>query len=338
MGATIKDIARRLNISTSTVSYALNGGPRNVPEQVKANVLRVAKELNYRPNRIARSLVTRRSNTIGVLPTEATENLALSPYFQQCLNGILNEAERHRHDVLIYGRVNAAADNEQEAVSTLSDGRTDGVLIMAPVVDAPFLEGLRERGVPFCVINAWVPGGVCFNVNNFIGVRQGVEHLISLGHRKIAHLAGRQSLHDGRERKEAFAQVMSDHGLEIRPEWVIETDFTPKSGHEKALELFKSGELPTAVHCANDELAQGLYRAAWELDIKIPSDISVVGFDNTPPTVHMLPALTTVGQPIDRMAAEAVRALIAMAEGEVAESRTFDTDLVIRGSTAAIVA
>lgn len=336
MGATIKDIARRLNISTSTVSYALNGGPRNVPEEVKANVLRVAKELNYRPNRIARSLVTRKSSTIGVLPTEATENLALSPYFQQCLNGILNEAERHRHDVLIYGRVNAA-EASWDTVATLSDGRTDGVLMMAPMVGAPFLAELKERGVPLCLINSMVPGEVCFNVNNFIGVRQGVEHLISLGHRRIAHLAGRQTLHDGQQRKEAFYEVMAEHGLEVKPEWVIETDFTPISGHEKALALFQSGELPTAVHCANDELAQGLYRAAWELGISIPGDISVVGFDNTPATVHMLPGLTTVGQPIDRIAAEAVRALIAMADGEEAESRTFDTDLVVRGSTARIV-
>lgn len=332
MGATIKDIARQLNISTSTVSYALNGGPRNVPEEVKANVLRVAKELNYRPNRIARSLVTRRSNTIGVLPTEAAENLALSPYFQQCLNGILNEAERHRHDVLIYGRVNAA-EATYDTVATLSDGRTDGVLVMAPVVDAPFLSGLVEREVPFCVINARIPDVVCFNVDNASGVRQGVEHLIALGHREIGHLAGRQTLHDGRERKEAFVGVMEEHGLQVRPEWVIETDFTPSSGYDHALALLKSGSLPTAVHCANDEIAQGLYRAAWELGISIPRDLSVVGFDNIPSAGNMLPGLTTVEQPIDRMATAAVLSLMELADGREAKSMVFETALVVRGST-----
>ncbi|MES1227862.1 MAG: LacI family DNA-binding transcriptional regulator, partial [Armatimonadota bacterium] len=196
MSATIKDIAKRLNISTSTVSYALNGGPRNVPESVKEEVLRVAKELKYRPNRVARSLVTRRSNTLGVLPTENTINLALSPHFQLCVNGILNQAELHKHDVLIYGRF-TPGEADQDIVTTLSDGRADGIVLIAPFVNAPFFKGLTERGVPFTVVNAKIAGATCFTCDNFKGVYEGVKHLIDLGHTKIGHLAGWLSLHDG---------------------------------------------------------------------------------------------------------------------------------------------
>ena len=187
------------------------------------------------------------------------------------------------------------------------------------------------------MINAQVPGATCFTCDNFEGVRQGIEHLAQLGHKKIGHLAGRLSLHDGLERKVAFEKVMRDCGLEVREDWIKETDFTPMVGYERAKELLAMTDRPTAIFCANDELAQGFFRAAWELGLKIPDEMSVVGFDNTPHAGDMLPGLTTVAQPIEKMAEDAVKALISMVEGREGHSRTYETSLVIRGSTAAVV-
>jgi len=332
MAATIKDIARALNISTSTVSYALNGGPRKVPASVRDRVLRTAQELNYRPNRVAKSLVMRRSFTLGVLPTEATENLAVVPYFEQCFNGIINEAEVKEYDVLVYSRFSQGADTEQ-VLASLLDGRADGIVLIAPLVDTPVLRELQFRNIPHSVVNSMVEGSVCYSCDNSSGVRLAVEHLYSLGHRKIGHLAGRQSLQDGIERKEAFIQVMRDFELEVRPEWILDTDFSPNIGRMRAKEIFAMDDLPTALFCANDEIAVGVYQAAWELDISIPENMSVVGFDNSSLSTVMLPALTTVRQPVSAMGSEAVRGLLAQIEGQPIASRRFETELVVRSST-----
>lgn len=337
MGATIKDIASRLKISTSTVSYALNGGPRTVPDAVKQEVLRVAKELNYRPNRLAKSLVTGRSNTIGVLPTEATQNLAVIPYFQACFNGILNQAEIVKNDVLIYSSFPPNEGTVDDLIRNVSDGRADGIILIAPFLDSPVVAALQDRGIPHTIINASVEDSVCLQCDNRLGVEQAVRHLHDLGHTKIAHLAGLSTMTDGRERRDAFCDVMNQLGLTIRKDWVLETDFSPLSGQMAAMELLKdSSDRPTAIFCANDEIAIGAYHAAWDKQISIPEDLSIVGFDNQGSGTIMLPGLTTIQQPLETMGRDAVSKLISLIEGDCAESTQYETELILRGSTAAI--
>lgn len=334
MGSTIKDIATRLKISTSTVSYALNGGPRHVPESVRLEVLRVAKELNYRPNRLAKSLVTGRSNTIGVLPTEATQNLAVIPYFQACFNGILNEAEIVKNDVLIYSSFAPNEGSVDELILNVSDGRADGIILIAPFLDSPVVAALQERGIPHTIINAAVEGSACLACDNRLGVGQAVRHLHELGHTKIAHLAGLSTMQDGRERRDAFCTVMSELGLPIRSDWIIETDFSPHMGQFAANQLLADkSDRPTAVFCANDEIAIGAYHAAWERQISIPEELSIVGFDNQGSGTIMLPGLTTIQQPLETMGRDAVSKLVALIDGKCAESEQYQTELIIRGST-----
>lgn len=334
MGATIKDIARTLKISTSTVSYALNGGPRQVPAAVKEQVLRVARELNYRPNRVARSLVTRRSQTLGILPTQTTENFALSPYFQFCLNGAINEAEIAQHDVLVYSRFMPEGESFEAMIDTMSDGRADGIILIAPIVDSPIVSGLNERGVPIAVVNAEFADIPCFRCNNALGARQAVQHLVQLGHREIAHIAGWMKLQDAIQRYESFKLALAEAGLNYHPEWTLETDFTRFTGEQQAMKLLTMENRPTAIFCANDEIAVGVYHAAWELGIKIPDELSMIGFDNIATSSQMLPGLTTVSQPIEQMGRDAARALLALLCGEEADSFVYQTDLVVRGSTA----
>jgi len=334
MSATIKDIAQTLNISTSTVSYALNGGPRSVPAAVKDEVLRVARELNYRPNRVAKSLVTRRSHTIGILPTQAAPNLAVSPYFQMAFNGVLNQAEVKGFDVMVFSRAQSTASSAEELVGVLWDGRTDGTVLVAPYDKAPIIPALLQLGAPFTIVNSSVPGAVCVTCDNRHGVELALRHLIELGHRKIGHLAGPTTLEDSRIRREAFEQVMLSSGLEVRPEWIVETEYTSDSGEREAHALLDAHERPTAVFCGNDESALGLLRAARSRGMRLPDDLSVVGFDNIFNCEHMHPPLTTIEQPIGEMGRAAFDALIELIEGRPAESVVMETRLVLRESTA----
>jgi DNA-binding LacI/PurR family transcriptional regulator len=332
MGATIKDIARQLKISTSTVSYALNGGPRNVPESVRDEVLRVARELNYRPNRIAKSLVTRRSNTVGLMPTEANPDLTNSPYFQICFNAILNQAEAKAQDVLVFSRFIPKGPALESVLSTLCDGRADGIILLAPFVDSPLLRGLVQREVPFVVTSTETTEAISYTCDNRHGVSVAMNYLRSLGHRRIAHLAGHFGLHDAIERQDAVVSVARELGMEVRPEWIIQSLLNTDVAEEMLTSVLQSADRPTAILCFNDEIAMAAYRAANRLGMRIPADLSVIGFDNSFRCEHMSPALTSVEQPIAKIARCAFDALMALIEGESASSGRFETRLVLRDS------
>jgi DNA-binding LacI/PurR family transcriptional regulator len=331
MAVTIKDLARQLNISVSTVSYALNGGPRSVPEDVRQRVLDLAKELCYRPNRIARSLVTRRSHTIGVVPTEASINLAVTPYFQGVLNGILNTAEILEHDVLIYTRYDVKRANE--FVDTLLDGRADGLILLAPRIDSLAMEQLVGQ-IPFVVTSDERRNAAHFGCDNSGGVRQAVDYLVKLGHRKIGHIAGDLGIADGQDRLRAFREALAAHEIAVQPAWIEEGYFTNAGGFRAGLKLLQLEHPPTAIFCANDESAVGLMRAAWDRGVRVPEDVSVIGFDNSPVSAAITPSITTVGQPLEQIGAAAMEAVVGYVEThQRPESRTFDTQLFIRKST-----
>ncbi|MBX3095730.1 MAG: LacI family DNA-binding transcriptional regulator [Fimbriimonadaceae bacterium] len=333
MAATIKDIAKRLNISVSTVSYALNGGPRTVPEEIRDRVLAVAKELNYRPNRVARSMVTGRSDTIGIVPPEVSENLFLSPYLHLALNGIINEAGRLHQDVLLFTR--CGETDRDELASLLVDGRVDGVIFIAPHFSEKSVELASSMHSP-CVTVAGVPleGVLSFSVDNEAGVAQAMQHFYDLGHRKIAHIAGRLDMQDAILRLQAYQSFLRSHHLPYREEWVGMGQFTIEGGRKAMANLLSLPEPPTAVFCANDEMAIGALFEAHSRNIKVPLEISIAGFDMTPESANVFPGLTTVRQPIGEMSAAAVRALRDIIEcREPSENTVFQTDLIVREST-----
>ena len=332
MAATIKDIARTLKISTSTVSYALNGGPRTVPAEVRDRVLETAKSLGYRPNRIARSMITGRTNTYGVVPTEVSINLARSPYSQLILNGILNAAEVLRRDVLIFTGFDQREGDH--FANTLLDGRVDGVIFLAPPNENPIFAHLEEAQLPYVVTSTdRYPGVPTYTCDNVGGVRSALDHLYQLGHRRIATLYGKLWLDEGELRLQTFRKFMQDHGLEVPPEWMLDGDFTQNTGYEAAEKLLSCSQLPTAVFCANDEMALGFLRAAADRGISIPKQISLVGFDDSPFSFGVTPSLTTVRQPLEEMGAAAIQALEALRQGRPTNNRTFSTRLMVRATT-----
>lgn len=329
--ATIKDIAKKLNISTSTVSYALNGGPRPVPDEVRERVLKTAKELDYRPNRLARMLITGRSHTIGVVPTNPYPFLAITPYFQGCFNGIVNEAEALGKDVLLFTRYDQTEPDKM--ADTLLDGRVDGLVFLAPVKGSPIFEQIQQK-IPYVVLSGESHGGPLFGVDNFGGAKQVVEHLTSLGHQDIAIVVGLPNMDDAVERHQGFLEAMSERNLPVRPEWVVQGEFSRRSGYQAAEALLNLTPRPTAVFCSNDEMAHGFLEACRDQAVRVPEELSLVGFDDAALSAVISPSLTTVRQPWDDLGAAATRSLISLIEGEGAiASKQFSTQLIVRAST-----
>ncbi|MBL8049381.1 MAG: LacI family DNA-binding transcriptional regulator [Chthonomonas sp.] len=333
MAATIKDIAKKLNISVSTVSYALNGGPRSVPDEIRLRVLETAKELNYRPNRVARSMVTGKSDTIGIVPPEVSDNVFLSPYLHLALNGIINEAGRLHNDVLLFTR--CSETERDELASVLVDGRVDGVIFIAPHFSEKSVELAASMHSP-CVSVSGVPldGVLSFCVDNEGGVSAVLDHLFQLGHRKIAHIAGRLDMQDAIVRLQAYQAFLRGKHIPYREEWVGMGQFTIDGGRRAMAQLLALPDPPTAVFCANDEMAIGALVQAYSQGKRVPDDISIAGFDMTPGSEHVYPGITTVEQPIGEMSAAAVRAVRALADGqEPTDQSVFQSRLVVRAST-----
>ncbi len=330
--ATIKDIAKTLNISVSTVSYALNGGPRTVPQHVKDKVLTTAKELGYRPNRNARSLITRRTNTIGVVPPQLGTNIAMSPFIRDSLNGIVNESESSHYDVLLFTRCDQS--QTEEMLNDVLDGRVDGLIFLAPPIGSSSVNLVYDFGLPTVVTCSNGYAAPCYSSDNRHGVQIAMDHLVSLGHRKIGHLEGRPTLEDSVSRKTYFLEYVQENGLICKDDWIICGNFDPEGGYLAGKHIFESQDRPTAIFCGNDEMAFGLIRAAREYGIKIPEELSIIGFDDSSLCNFTYPLLTSVRQPIEELASFAFRSIIEMIEGHSpSSSSVFPTELIIREST-----
>lgn len=332
MGARLKDIAERLNVSISTVSYALNGGPRSVPPEVSERIRKTAAELGYRPNRIARSLAAGRTMTIGVVPVVMNAGMVSAPYFQGCFNGIVVESKRRDYDVLLYTHDSL---EPERLTDSLLDGRVDGLVFLAPHVGSSVLHRAAAEGIPFSVLSGLsIDSAPAFNCDNLGGVAAAVAHLVQLGHTKIGHLCGNQGMVDGRERLEGFRHGLRQARLPERPEWVVDGAFSTECAFAQASQILAKKNRPTALVCANDEMAAGVYRAAWELRLRIPEELSVVGFDDSSAARLVLPPLTSVHQPMEEMGAAATGAVVDRLSGQTAQGKVFSTALVIRQSTA----
>jgi len=333
MPVTIKDIARRLDLSVSTVSYALNGGPKPVSSDVKEKVLRMAEELNYRPNRLAKSLVTRRSHTIGVVPVDVEQDILLTPCVHLVLNGVVNAAAAFRQDVLLF----TAHDRNlpDEVADDILDSRVDGVVFIAPRPDSPALRRIADSDLPYAIVAADDGLSPCYLVDNGLGTNLALQYLYDLGHRRIAHQMGRPPLMDAGLRLDAYKAFMAEKGLDVPSGYIIPGNYWRDSGYTAALKILQMPNRPTAVFCANDEMAFGLIQTLMVNGINVPEDISVVGFDDAPLAGNSHPPLTTVRQPLEAMATEALRAVMhQILTGASAAGQIFAPELVIRGSAA----
>ncbi|WP_421732864.1 LacI family DNA-binding transcriptional regulator [Cellulomonas sp.] len=324
---TITDVARRAGVSTATVSKVINER-YGVASGTTSHVREVIKELGYESSLVARSLRSHKTNVIGILVAE------FEPFSAEILKGASTGLGDSGYALLAYtgGQLTGGVGWERRYLSRLSGTLIDGAVLVTPTV----LEA--DAGVPVVAIDPHAgPSGLpTVDSDNFNGAVQAVEHLLGLGHRRIGFIGGRSDLESSRLREAGYCKALADAGIPVEPGLMRAGDYRKDSTHEPARELLTLAERPTAIFAANDLSAIGTLEIAQELGLDVPSELSIIGFDDIPESTLTTPALTTVHQPIQQMGAAAIALLITLMAGESVEQTHIRlvTSLVERGSTA----
>lgn len=269
---------------------------------------------------------------IGLIPASTDTDIVLGPHLQFVLNGIVNEAEARGYDLSLLTRTDQF--HAGELLDAVIRSRIEGVIVVAPRLGTKVVQLLRGEGVPYVVIDG--DPELCdriFSTDNEASVALALRHLRGLGHRKVAHIAGPQDHYAARARKDAFFHEAERLGLEVRLEWLQVGTFDVASGRERMQRILDRRERPTAVFCANDEMAFGACRAIQASGRSVPRDISVMGFDDVPHGANFDPPLTTVRQSMGEISRAAAAALISLIEaGDPIVGRRFVGSLVTRKS------
>ena len=331
--ATIVDIAKALNISKSTVSRALHEHS-DINPQTRAAVLEMARQLDYQPNLLAKSLVKSKSNTIGIIVPEF-----LTYFFPTIIMGAQQVAEQAGYNVIIC-QSQESFKTEVANASVLLANRVDGVLISMTRETKKFehFKAFERHGIPVVFFNR-----ICDEmdtskvlVNDYEGALKAVEHLIENGYRNIAHIGGPPALRITHNRLKGYRDALEKHGLPFKKELVVHCNLSKKDAVHCAEKLLNGKHRPDAVFCVNDPVAIQLMLAAKKMKIKIPSELGIVGFSNDPISEVIEPALTTVQQPVADIGRSAMHILLdAITEGDAYSPvlQSLETTLIIRGSS-----
>jgi DNA-binding LacI/PurR family transcriptional regulator len=354
---TMKDIAAATGVSRSTVSRILNDAPLTVPiaAETRERVLAAARDLDYRPNPLARALRGARTMLLGAIVRDITD-----PFFAGAIEAVSVEARARAYNIVL-GHAHAEA-TEAYALATMLEARQcDAILLLGDMGDQPrLLDDLRDTHVP--VVALWQGSELnlipAVNVDNRSGIATAISHLGALGHRRIAFIGGRL-LGDIRERQAAYAEAMVDLLGEVPRRYIQHVANTPADGEAALRALMRLSPRPTAIVASTDVLAIGVLRGALVMGIPVPEELSIVGFDDIPMATFTVPALTTVRMPMAEMAAAAITLAVGEGAGDAwrlgaadgaherasggveverrgrAVVRLFRPELVVRESTAA---
>jgi DNA-binding LacI/PurR family transcriptional regulator len=332
------DVAARAGVSHQTVSRVLNGHAYVRPD-TRERVMAAIDALGYRPNRAARELVTARSATIGILAAEQT-------HFGPASTVLAIETAARAEGYFVSVGTVAAYDTQSvtRVLDQLMNHGVDGVVVVVPLREVMRLIDDVAPAVPVVAVAARSdvrPGSPIryVQVDQALGGKLATAHLLGLGHERIVHVAGPEGWYDAQQRAAAYRSAMGGAGLEAE---VLEAGgWSARDGYELGGRLaarVRAGGGPTAVFAANDYLAMGLVRAFWEQDVRVPEDVSVVGFDDVDGSGFLVPSLTTVRQPFAPLGEAAVRALLERWSAEPADgggvAAVIAPELVVRGSTA----
>ncbi|MYL18657.1 substrate-binding domain-containing protein [Halobacillus litoralis] len=314
--ATIKDIARTAGVSVTTVSRALNGYS-DVSEKTRKKIKKIAEELEYSPNSLARSLVMNQTKTIGLLVSGITREGSKDNIVYEVLTGINEYCGQVEYDLVLFN-TNTSKQKQKSYTQLCRERRVDGVIIQGIKTEDPYLMEVVESDIPCVLVDIPIEGESVGYVSsdNIKGAFDAVTHLIERNHRKIAMVNGHEQAFVSQERLKGFRQGMIDNGLDIREEWIVNGHFEEERAEEAAFQLLSEYEDITAVVCASDLMALGVMRAARRIGKRIPEDLSVTGYDDIILASYVTPALTTVGQDTFEIGSSAAALLINMLEGK----------------------
>ncbi|MFC3886560.1 LacI family DNA-binding transcriptional regulator [Bacillus songklensis] len=324
----IKDVAKKANVSTATVSRVLSK-PETVKKETTEKVLKAIKELNYQPNALARQLRRLETKTVLVVVPDITNT-----FFSKVLRGIESVAVANGYQVLL---VDAGNDVERENgyLNILRQRKADGLVLLTARMKSKIIE---EMALEYPVVLAceYIEGSniPTVSIDNVSGARKATEHLINLGHKRIGFISGPLDGVLGKDRLKGYCQAMAQHNLTVEPILVQEGDFSYESGFNMMMKFLALDHPPTAVFAANDEMAFGAIKATKSKGLRVPHDLSVMGFDDIKFSSIFEPALTTIGQPAFEIGTKAMELLIRLMNKEEIEKSQYilEDQLIIRDS------
>ncbi len=333
---TIRDVAALAGVSVTSVSYVLGAAPSaRIGAATRARILEAAAQLKYRPNAIAKAMVSGRTHTVGVYEPHAEESALANDWSVEVMRGIAEELRRHHTHLLLY-----SCDNATEADPDLFlDARVDGLLVLAPHLTDRLALQVSGAGLPTVLVGGRPTGGPLLgwvDADNEAGARNAVEHLIANGHRVIAHLRGTVGSSNAADRERGYEAALRAAGLPVVPDLVADADFAEPDGYRAMVQLLARSPRPTAVFACNDPAAIGALRACSDHGRRVPDDVAIVGFDGNRLGEFTQPALTTVRQPMEHLGREAAAMLLALvSQGADAavKRRVLPCTVVVRGSS-----
>jgi len=333
MRPTIYDIARLAGVSTATVSKVFNQ-TGNISEKTRRRILEISRELNYQPNVLASALNGKKTFSLGLLIPDM-----VNPFFAELARNVEDRAQELGFNLIICNTDNDMK-KEVKYIQLLRQKSVDGIIVATGVRNDEFLKELIDQNVPVALVarEMSVLATSTVLVDDFAGGYNATRHLIDLGHKRIAVIAESMSVSSSKERVRGYRHALEEAGLDYAEELVAASDFSIESGRETAQAILRQAERPTAIFACNDLLAIGAMQAAKELGIRVPEELSVVGFDNTILASITDPPMTTVAQPIRAMGHQVVDLIVS----EINETSTVKQrvvllpELIVRQSTRAL--
>lgn len=332
--ATMKDIARLAGVSTSTVSHVINKS-RFVSDEITERINLAVQQLNYAPSALARSLKMNRTKTIGMLMTTST-----NPFFGEVVKGVERSCYHQGYNLIL---CNTEGDDQRmkSNINTLLQRRVDGLLLMCSTLEGERLDVFdRYPDIPIVVMD-WGP--ILFSCdkiqdNSLQGGYMATKHLIDCGHRDIGCITGPLNRHQAQMRYDGYKRALTQAGFAINPDWIVEADFECEGGYQAFETLYQRGKLPSALFVSNDMMAMGVLQAASQKGLRVPDELSLIGYDDVHIAKFMTPALTTIHQPKYRLGKAAVDTLLYRLENPdtTAQVVQLEPTLVVRNSVAVL--
>jgi DNA-binding LacI/PurR family transcriptional regulator len=336
--ATIRDVAKKAQVHPSTVSRVFSGNA-SISEATRQRVLDAADLLGFQPNAIARSLSTQRTQQIGIVVPHVFEGFFNDSFFPQMMRGMLDAAYKHNYR-LVLGGSQGYKDEISQIIDIMQSSQADGIIVMSSRVDVDTIDQLNELDTPFVLIGhppskehshiTWV------DTDNQQSTQQAIEHLLKLGHRKIAYVGGDPKNLTTAERQLAYEQTLKKAGVSPNPKWIDYGYFDEPGGYTAVQRMKTLGDqTPSAYYAANDLMAVGILRALDELNLKVPEDISVIGTNNSYISKHTTPPLTTIEVPYAEIGRKAIDLLITQIKKDNKTPANYveSCKLIMRSST-----
>lgn len=335
---TMEMIAKRLGVSKMTVSRVLNNHPY-VSDKVRKKVQDIMKELKYRPNMSAAVLSRRSSKTLGLILQFYNNNIFSTYYLMEVLYGVEQALDAYGYNLVLFSRIQPRK-NFEDITNWYYGGMVKGFILVAPSLESPVVKALIKEKANFIIVSGksvnksvnWI------DTDNVRGGYLATEHLLKLGHRKIAFISGQIDSENSLDREQGYYKALAEYGVKPNKNYIVSGEFEQKLAYKGMTKLLEAANPPTAVFAANDLMALGALQAAKEKGLKVPRDLSIVGFDNIDLAISSEPALTTISQDAKTLGKLAAEFLVnhGTEKGGMPLQKILDVSLIKRESTAVL--